>query len=124
MTVRECFEEALGFLPELPEENPEIKKFAVNWCNFLLSETFRNENFYREANKIEKLAEIPKLWKIEDEIPYNEELVKTAFPYGMARFIFRENGDISGSREFYQLYVIALSEATPVVLREVEDIYR
>ena len=50
--------------------------------------------------------------------------MKTAFPYGMARFIFRENGDISGSREFYQLYVIALSEATPVVLREVEDIYR
>ena len=124
MTVRECFEEAMGFLPENPEENPEIKKFAVNWCNFLLSETFRNENFYREANKIEKLAEIPKLGKIEDEIPYNEELVKTAFPYGMAKFIFRENGDISGSREFYQLYVIALSEATPVVLREVEDIYR
>ena len=30
MTVRECFEEAQGFLPELPEENPEIKKFAVN----------------------------------------------------------------------------------------------
>ena len=93
---------------------------------FLFFQSFLSPFEYEKIfiKEISQIFVCFKLGRSEDEIPYNEELVKTAFPYGMARFIFRENGDISGSREFYQLYVIALSEATPVVLREVEDIYR
>lgn len=123
MKVKECFEQALGFLPEKPEENPELKKYAVNWCNILLAETFRNENVYRRAFGIQELPEIPKVESYEDEIPFSEEIVKAVFPYGMARWIFRENDDIAGSREYYGLYVTALSEATPVIIGEIEDFY-
>lgn len=41
----------------------------------------------------------------------------------MARFVLRENDDVSGSHEFYQLYVNALLESTPVIEGEVEDVY-
>lgn len=123
MTVKECFEKALSLVPELLEESVDTRKFAVTWCNILLAETLKNENLYRKANGIKEIKRVPQVFSEKDEIPYNEEMVMLAFPYGMARFIFRENDDISGSHEFYQLYVNALSETTPVVPEEIEDVY-
>ena len=123
MTVKECYEHAVSFLPEKPEENTEMQKFAVVWCNILLAETMRNENVCRKAKGQEELKKVPLVKNGEDEIPYDEEMVRAAFPYGMARFVFRENDDISGSHEFYQLYVNALLESTPVIESEVEDVY-
>ncbi len=123
MTVKECYEHAVSFLPENPEENTEMQKFAVVWCNILLAETMRNENVCRRAKGQEELKKVPLVKNEEDEIPYDEEMVRAAFPYGMARFVFRENDDISGSHEFYQLYVNALLESTPVIESEVEDVY-
>lgn len=123
MTVRECYEHAVGFLPEKPEENPEMQKFMLAWCNLLIAETFEYENVFRNANGIPELSEIPKLENEKDEIPYNERLVRGAFPYGMARWIFRENEDIAASHEYYALYANAIREATPVLMGEVEDRY-
>lgn len=123
MTVRECYEHAAGFLPERPEENPEMQKFMVGWCNVLLAETFEHENLYRNAKGLFELSELPKVESESDEIPYNERLVRGAFPYGMARWIFRENDDIAASHEYYALYSCALREATPVLMGEVEEKY-
>lgn len=123
MTVKECFEQALSLVPELLEESVDTKKFAVTWCNILLAETMRNENLFRKANGIGELKNVPQVFSENDGIPYNEEMVRAAFPYGMARWIFRENDDISGSHEYYQLYTNALWENTPVVESEVEDVY-
>ena len=123
MTVRECYEQAVSFLPEKPEENPEMQKFMTAWCNVLLAETFEHENIYRVANDLPEIWEIPKTESENDEIPYNERLVRGAFPYGMARWIFRENEDIAASHEYYALYVNAIREATPVLMGEVEERY-
>jgi hypothetical protein len=42
----------------------------------------------------------------------------------MAQFVFRENDDISSSREFYNRYVTALAEMTPLEYTEITDFYR
>ena len=123
MKVKECYEQAVSFLPEKPEENTEMQKFAVVWCNIILAETMRNENICRRAKGQAELEKVPLVKNEEDEIPYDEEMIRAAFPYGMARFVLRENDDISGSHEFYQLYVNALLESTPVIEGEVEDVY-
>ncbi|MBQ2898185.1 MAG: hypothetical protein IJE28_00395 [Oscillospiraceae bacterium] len=123
MTVKECYEQAVGFLPENPEENTGMQKYAVSWCNFLLAETFQNENICRKAKKLPQITEIPKVSDMGEEIPYDEEMVRAVFPYGMARWAFRESEDVSGSREYYRLYAVALAEATPVTEEEIEDVY-
>ena len=123
MTVRECYEQAVGFLPERPEENPEMQKFMVGWCNVLLAEAFEHENICRIAKGLDEIWELPKLESESDEIPYDERLVRKAFPYGMARWIFRENGDVAASHEYYVLYATALREAAPVLIGEVEEKY-
>jgi hypothetical protein len=124
MTVKECYETAVGFIPEVPEDNMDMQKHMVPWCNVLLADTINHENIYRRVNKLPELDTPGKVQKEEDEIPYNSKLVSMAFPYGMARWIFRENDDIDASREYYQLYAVALAEATPNEIIEVEDIYR
>ncbi|MBR5309580.1 MAG: hypothetical protein IKU42_00465 [Oscillospiraceae bacterium] len=124
MTVKECYEQATSFLPEKPEENPDMQRFMIAWCNILLAENLENENFFRRANGIEELSSPRKVYSAEDEIPYNEKLVSMAFPYGMARWIFRENDDISASREYYSLYTIATKEATPAIEEEIRDVYQ
>ena len=123
MTVKECYEAAVSFLPEKPEENVEMQKFMVNWCNILLAELMEYENVYRAVNGIEELLSPLTVSGKEDVIPYNERLVKKAFPYGMARWVFRENEDIAASHEYYNLYVFAAREATPLLESEVMDIY-
>ncbi|MBR3952567.1 MAG: hypothetical protein IKJ82_03000 [Oscillospiraceae bacterium] len=123
MTVKECYEIAVGFLPESPSDNTEMQKFMVPWCNVLLADSVNHENVFRRVNKIKELDKPLKVSAQSDEIPYNEKLVSMAFPYGMARWIFRENDDISGSREYYNLYAAALEEATPLEFTELKDVY-
>ena len=124
MTVTECYERAVSFLPEVKEDNAEMQKHMVTWANILMADTINAENIYRRANGIEELFAPPKVKGQSDEIPYNEKLVAMAFPYGMARWVFRENDDVSGSREYYSLYAEAEAEATPVIYGEVEDAYK
>lgn len=124
MKVRECYERAVSFLPEKPEENTDMQKHMVTWCNVLLSDNINAENIYRRVNNLPELDGVPKVDSPEDEIPFNEKLVAKAFPYGMARWVFRENDDIDGSREYYQLYAVAIEEATPLEIIEIEDVYR
>ena len=100
-----------------------MERFALTWCNLLLAENLVYENICRRAKSLPEIEEIPKVFSKEEEIPFYDEFVRRVFPYGMARFIFRENDDISGSHEFYQLYVNALLESTPVIEGEVEDVY-
>ncbi len=123
MNIRECYETALSFVSEVPDDNPEIEKFTVAWCNVLLGEMLGHENTYRRANKLEELSVPPVLTAEEEEIPYNERLVRSAFPYGMARWIFRESEDVAGSHEYYSLYLNAANDATPVIEGEVKDVY-
>lgn len=124
MTVNECYEQAVSLLPEKPEENADMERFALTWCNLLLAENLVYENICRRAKSLPEIEEIPKVFSKEEEIPFCDEFVRRVFPYGMARFVFRENDDIAGSHEFYQLYLNAISEATPLEVSEVEDIYR
>ena len=123
MTVKECYEHAVSLIPEKPEENLDMQKFAVTWCNILLAETLVHENILRKEKNLPKLPRVPQVEKDEDEIPFDDEMVRKVFPYGMARFVFRENDDVSGSHEFYQLYANALLEAVPVFAEEIEDVY-
>lgn len=123
MTVKECYEQAVSVISEKPEDNVDMQKFAVAWCNILLAETFPYENAFRRGKNVPELESVPKVTGAEDEIPYNDNMVRAAFPYGMARWVLRENDDISGSREYYQLYTIALMESVPSFFTGIEDGY-
>ena len=123
MTVKECYEQAVSFIPEVPEDNVDMQKHMVTWCNLLLAETFPHENIFRRGKKLPELERVLSVENEEDEIPYNDRMVRAAFPYGMARWIFRENDDVAGSHEYYQLYVNALLEASPLEVVEITDVY-
>lgn len=122
MKVRECYERALGFVPE-EASDAALENYMTGWTNQLLADTFEVENAIRRAAGEAELLLPPVVSSPEDEIPYHDVLTAKAFPYGMARWIFRDEEDISGSREYYSLYVAAIREAVPYVVGAVRDIY-
>ena len=122
MKVRECYERALGFVPE-EASDAALENYMVGWANQLLADTFEAENAIRRAEGEAELLLPPVLSSPEDEIPYYEVLTAKAFPYGMARWIFRDEEDVSGSREYYSLYVAAIREAVPYTVGTVRDVY-
>ncbi len=124
MTVKECYEAAVAFLPEKPEENPEMQKFMLNWCNMLLAENFNYENFLREVKGKARLENTPVLNDGEQEIPYDENFVRAVFPLGMARWCFKESGDYSAEIQYHNLYSTAIIENLPVLMTEVKDEFR
>ena len=107
--------------------NAAIKGLAEPGCHILI-DNYAHNAVYRPVRALADagLAEFDLFDASgeDDEIPYNEQLVSAAFPYGMARWIFRENDDVSGSHEYYQLYATALMEATPLEVVEITDVYR
>ena len=71
MTVKECYERAVSFIPEVPEDNVDMQKHAVTWANVLLADSLNTENVWRRVNKIPELDSAPKVSGEDDEIPYN-----------------------------------------------------
>ena len=122
MKVRECYERALSFVPE-DTADASLEGYAVSWANQLLADTLEAENAIRKAAGEEELSSPPTVSSPEEEIPYHGALTAKAFPYGMARWIFRDEEDVSGSREYYSLYVAAIAEATPYLAGEIRDLY-
>ena len=122
MEVLECYKRALGFVPE-GTADAALEDYIVDWANQILADTFDAENAIRRAAGEAELSEPLTVSSPEDEIPYHEILTAKAFPYGMARWIFRDEEDVSGSREYYSLYVAAIAEATPYTVGTVSDVY-
>ncbi|MBQ5357642.1 MAG: hypothetical protein IIU57_05390 [Oscillospiraceae bacterium] len=81
MTVKECYEQAVSLIPEKPEENVEMQKFAVIWCNILLAETLRHENILRKGKNLPEIEKVPQVENENDEIPFDDEMVRRVFPY-------------------------------------------
>ncbi len=123
MTVKECYEITASFLPEKPEENPDMQRFMLSWCNMVMADTLIYENMWRRLNLVPVLEASPILVDADAEIPYNSELVHAVFPYGMARWAFRENDDVAAESLYHNLYSSAIRENAPAVTEEVKDVY-
>ena len=71
MTVKECYEQAVSLIPEKPEENVDMQKFAVIWCNILLAETLCHENILRKEKNLQEIEKVPQVESENDEIPFD-----------------------------------------------------
>lgn len=89
----------------IPEE-----RYSVHFLNQTLAETFSVENNIRESNGEELLNSIPWITKIEDEIPYHEELTRTAFVYAVAEHYWQEELDTYQAEVCHGRYLQAVND--------------
>ena len=79
MTVKKIFTSALSLCGE-SNTAPYLADFAVDWANALLAQFF-------EADGSKPLSTVPMLVTSEEEVPYDDTLVRGAFVFGFAALI-------------------------------------
>ena len=120
MTGKEVLKLSLNLLFE---ETDEYNSAAVSFLNLLIPELFVTEQQIRKAKGLEELSAVPYIESLEDEIPYNEELVRAALPFGLAAHITFDDGDMAKVSYFRQLYVNAVNTFTAAYPEMVVDHY-
>lgn len=123
MTGQQIYELASSFLYEVDGEDEDSKRFAVGFINILLQECLSCENSMREFREKELLEEAPYITSLTEEIPYQPELTRVAFPYGVASWFFQEALDNFQAENYRSKYLAAVTEASKVNGGIAEDTY-
>ena len=122
MTLEELYTLSLSFLAEKPQNN-DLKTFIIPWVNLLLQEALPYENTIRHYRNEPILEKAPTLNDWQEEIPYCEEIVRVALPYGLASFIFQDDDNEYRTERYRNLYVSALMEIMKAWPRDIIDVY-
>ena len=123
MTGNNIFETACAFLAMSPQDNKDLEGLALIWLNSLLAEALQYENANRQANKKELLENAPMLASLDEEIPYCNDILRIALPYGLASYLYIEEESFAVAGEFRTRYLSALYEAAPLFEETSADVY-
>jgi deferrochelatase/peroxidase EfeB len=80
---------------------------APHAINLLLAETFDINNSIRRLNGETALAAVPELSGLAETLPYDDRLVRRAFPYGLAEKLSVGERDTALLSYFHQMYLAA-----------------
>ena len=94
MTVNDLFLNALPIFAETDASDSDYQALAIPHTNMCLAETFEVNNRMRMRAGLDPFTKIPSVSSMDDEIPYEEKLVRLALPYGLAeKLYFDEEND-------------------------------
>ncbi len=93
MTGLQIYNLASAMLYEDTGTNLPEERYTVHFLNRIIAETFMLENNMRESEGKELLTKIPWVERIEEEIPYHEEILRTVFVYALAEHYWTEELD-------------------------------
>lgn len=125
MTGRQAANLTLATLSETAADNGEFLGFAVGMLNVLLQETLEINNTLCQVKGKTPLAEAPMLESLDQEIPYEAEILRSVIPYGLAEKYVYDEGDPTKINYYNSLYVNAVNACTRGLAQEngVEDLY-
>lgn len=123
MTGSEVYEQAIGLMATPPDDAAVYKQFALSAINAALAESFSINNSMRLFLGKEELEGIPLLGALSEEIPYEEELVRSALPYGVCSKLYIDEDDMARVVYYHNLYIQFANACAKLVAGEVEDVY-
>lgn len=107
-TVRDVYIMAAALIGDRENDDRDERDLSVQHMKILLQEALNCENSMRERDGQELLTVAPVLG-LDDEIPYHDELVRAAFPYGLAWQYHQEAGNLGLSAQYRNMFVAAVN---------------
>lgn len=123
MTVEEIYKRGISFLPEVPNDNPDLKQYAIPWINTALQECLEIENSIRRFYGEEELEEAPVVTSYADEVIYHDGLTRVAFPYFVASNAFIDDDNDYRANIYRTLYQTRANEAMKYTKEIIKDVY-
>ena len=109
MNVKEIFAMAAALIGDHANDDPDELELSVPYMNILLQEALECENSMRERDGQAVLAAAPLVTGETDIIPYHDDLVRAAFPYGLAWQFHQESGNFSLAAQYRNMFIDAVN---------------
>ena len=122
MTGNDILDNALALMFEERQRSPDYVSYAPRILNMLLPETFGVNNQLRRLAGKEPLAAPPVISMLEEEVAYEDDLVRSVLPWGLAAWLLM--GDEEGRYpDYLSMYIQQANRATQLIPEQVEDVY-
>ena len=109
MTVRDIYILGAAMVGDRENDGRDERDFSVPYMNILLQEAFNCENSMRERDGQSLLLTAPIISSIDDEVPYHDELVRAAMPYGLAWKYQQEAGNNGLASQYRNMFIDAVN---------------
>ena len=109
MTVREVYVIAAAFIGDRENDDADERDFSLPYMNVLLQEAFECENSIREAYGETLLPQAPYVSNLDNGLIYHDQLVRAAFPYGLAWQYHQEAGNLGLAAQYRNMFIEAVN---------------
>jgi hypothetical protein len=104
LTAHDIIRMAFANEYESIENDPDAKRFSLEVLNVLLADAYDAEQYYREVHRMALLEAVPTVTDMTDVVPYNDVLLKSAFPFGIEWKYCEQNLEMDKAAEYRALY--------------------
>ncbi|WP_059005251.1 hypothetical protein [Bittarella massiliensis (ex Durand et al. 2017)] len=122
MTADDLYGAALALMAESRDRAKGYRDKLVPLVNLLLAGAYPAEQALRRARGHPPLAALPRITTEGEELPYREELLAGALPYGLAGMLVMDD-DPGKANYFNAVYDAALAALSPADFVPVADCY-
>ena len=123
MTGFQLLDGALALLLTDRALAPEYTEYAPGLINMLLAETHGVNNSLRASKGLEEHGAVQSIASLDDELPCEDELARSALMYGLVAKLIMDDGDMSRVAYFQNQYVSLCSDAARYVAEAIRDVY-
>lgn len=109
MTVKDIYVLGASLVGDHDGDDQDEELFAIQYLNILMQESLECENSMRERDGQAVLAAAPIVTSTTDEVPYHEQLLRAAFPFGLAWQYHQEAGNLSLASQYRNTYIDAVN---------------
>lgn len=109
MTVREVYTIAAAFIGDRENDDTDARDLSVPYMNVLLQEAFECENSIRAAHGEPELGTAPVVEGLQNGLVYHDQLVRAAFPYGLAWQYHQEAGNLGLAAQYRNMFIEAVN---------------
>jgi hypothetical protein len=117
LKVKDVYVLAAALIGDRENDDKDERDFTIPYMNILLQEALECENSIRAIRGEEELAAAPILG-LDDEIPYHDQLVMAAFPYGLAWQYHQEAGNLGLASQYRNMFIEAVNRNYCFVVRK------
>lgn len=108
-TVRDIYVIAAAFIGDREYDDTDERDLSVPYMNVLLQETLNCENSIRKMHDEPLLGTAPVIDSLDNGLVYHDELVRAAFPYGLAWQYHQEAGNLGLAAQYRNMFIEAVN---------------
>lgn len=110
MKADKIFDFVIGLMFSEEKDKSDYESMFYPVLNLITAECFDANNTLRRKKELDPLSEIPFAERAEDEIAYEEELLRKIMPYGIAAQLYSEDDENGITNVYREKYMTMLRE--------------